>query len=345
MGTVFGTMTFVARGHDNDCIGFFQTFHHLLIVTGIRKACGGSTQRQVNRIAAQNNGIFNGGHIVRGISAAHQTEYLQHNDLCIRGITGYLNGFQRIYHLSVFFNVAVSGSNAGHMGAMVRCTIPIMGHIIIHAVYIVKGKGDLIAVVSILGCGGLVLLHNMELSHLFGQLILVQKIQRGYIFFVTLSCSSCILLQSIQEGFVGEGLVICVKAGINDGNPHTCAGVSRLPCSTGTRHTGGTGHQRVRLGTIHTFRHRILCLQHYFLNAIYLRNFLDLTILNVGRDHIGHQGQIPLNIQFLTKDLFDLFHNGILFRFEIIAVFHSLVIFRNTVCGIFIDCSDIFQEN
>ena len=339
-------MALVAGRYGYHSIRLLQTLHNQLIITGIGEACNQSAQREVNGVATQNDRILNSCHEVGSIGAAHFAEYLHNNDLRIRRVTCYLYCFHRIHHLTVLFNIAVCSCNTGNMGTVVSGVILFMGDIIVKAVHIVKRKGDFCAIVGLVSCGCLVLADHMKLIQLCRYLFLIQKVQRGYIFFIAYACCCRILLQGIQEGFAGKGLMVCVQAGVNDCNSHTCAGVACLPGGTRSGHTGGTGHQGVCIRAVHTFRHRILALQYDFSYALNLRDFLNLSILDIGGNHIGHQGQVPLNIQFLTKYGFNRFHDFVLTLCQLLTIGHCFIIFRNAIGGIaLVNGSILLQED
>ena len=329
--TIDCAVALVAGRYGYHSIRLLQTLHNQLIITGIGEACNQSTQREVNGVATQNDRILNSCHEVGSIGAAHFAEYLHNNDLRIGRIACYFYGFQCIHHLTVLFNVAVCGCNTGHMRTMVSSVILFVGDIVVKAIHIVKRKGDFCAIVSLVSCGRFVLADHMKLIQFCRHLFLIQKIQRGYIFFIAYTCCRRILLQGIQECFFGKRLVIRIQAGVNDCNSHTCAGVACLPGGTRSGHAGGTGHQRVCIRAFHAFRHRILTLQYDFLHAFNLRDFLNLSVLDVGRNHIGHQCQIPLNIQILTQYGFNRFHDFILTLCQFLTIGHCFIIFRNAI--------------
>ncbi len=79
----------VACGDGDNRIRFLQASQKLLIGRVEGEAGGAGAQRQVDRVAAQNDGVLNGCHIVRVVGAAVDAEDLHGDDLRIRRDTGH----------------------------------------------------------------------------------------------------------------------------------------------------------------------------------------------------------------------------------------------------------------
>ena len=71
-------MAVVASGSHHHGVGLYQLVHELLIRFAPTETCAVRAQGQVYAVAAQNNGVFQGGKVVRLIGAAINAEDLHH---------------------------------------------------------------------------------------------------------------------------------------------------------------------------------------------------------------------------------------------------------------------------
>ena len=137
-----------------------------------------------------------------------------------------------------------------------------------------------------------------------------------------------------------------VQAGVNDGNPHTGAGVARLPGQIGLGHLGRHGHVgHIRSAVVGLLR-LVPSLQNDLLNAGNLLDGSDIAISHIGRNGVGCQGQIPDNIQLLSQGALDGGRHLILRILQIRPVSHRRIILCNVLGGeASIQGRRIFQEN
>src|SRR5699024_7796380 len=89
---------------------------------------GGGTQRQVHGIAAQNDRVFNGGHIVGIIRAAGLAEDLHDNDLGIGRVAHYAHRVHGRDIVVAGLHQTVRHRDAGHVGAVLAGAVVVMGH-------------------------------------------------------------------------------------------------------------------------------------------------------------------------------------------------------------------------
>ena len=120
----------VAHGRDQDSVCLRERIQQL----GIGLASGftgqGRAQGHIHGIAAQQNGVFDGRHVVGVIGSAAFAKDLHGNNLGIRGHTLYQNLIQGFGVGAIAIGyVGVGSSNARHMRPVLRLGIVVMGHI------------------------------------------------------------------------------------------------------------------------------------------------------------------------------------------------------------------------
>ena len=129
-----------------------------------------------------------------------------------------------------------------------------------------------------------------------------------------------------------KGLVICIRAGINDGNPHTRAGIAGHPGDVYPSHAHG--HCHVGLCCLRLCRLRLIAgFQNHILHTGLAPNRLQLAIGHIGRDDVGSQGQIPLHIQRRTGHPGKLRDRIFLLSPELLPVGHGCWVFRHACRG------------
>ena len=295
----------VACGHDHHGIGLLQVFQEggVDVVEGGARV--GTAEGQVHRITAEQNGILNGGHVVGFVGTAQLAEDLHGEELGIRSRTGGVDGFHGI-GIAVFRgDEAVGGGDAGHMGAVLALAVPVMGHVVI-AVHIVEGKGQLFAEIELLS-GHIGLFGDVQAAQDLRQLPGVQQVQGCQIGIRVHICLLGAEGQGVKIRAVVEGLVIGVRARVDDGHTGARAGKARAPGGVGSGHdAGGVGHG---LNGALGGHGGVLLLLNHGLHAVDGRDGVDVAALDIGGDHIAHQGQVPDHIQGLTPQ--DLTGDGL----------------------------------
>ena len=298
-------MAGVSCGHDHYGIGLLQVFQEggVDVVEGGARV--GTAKRQVHCVTAKQNGILDGGHVVGFVGTAQLAEDLHGDDLGIRGRTGGVDGFHSIGVAVFRGDEAVGGGDAGHMGAVLALAVPVMGHVVI-AIHIVEGEGQLFAEIELLS-SHTGLFGDVQAAEDLGQFPGVQQVQGCQI-----SIQVHIFLlgaegQGVKVRAVVEGLVIGVRARVDDGYAGARAGESCAPGSVGSGHdAGGMGHG---LNGALGGHGGVLLLLHHGAHAVDGRDGGDAAAGNIGGDHIADQGQVPDHIQRLAPQ--DLAGNGL----------------------------------
>ena len=163
-------------------------------------------KRQVHCVTPQDNGVFNGRHIVRVVGATGFAEDLHGDDLGVRGHALGLHGLQsRSKGPILLGDVGVCRCNPGHVGAMLRLLVVVMGDIQV-PVNVVKTKGQFPAHIQVL-CRVILGRHsaaNIQLIQNCGNLLRIQQIQLLLIVLQGLPLQLRPASQSILEASAGE---------------------------------------------------------------------------------------------------------------------------------------------
>ncbi|CDB29331.1 unknown [Firmicutes bacterium CAG:137] len=221
-------------------------------------------------------------------------------------------------------DIGVSCRDAFHMGAVLALGIVVMGdvQIIVHVVVAKRNFGVDIQLVR-RDAG------HVKLVHYPVDFCRVQQVVVCY----RLTSIGCLFLQGVVKGAGVEGLVICVDTGVNDGNPRSCTGVAGGIRCAGTDHRGGSGHVGIRFQLGIYYSGVIPVFYVHTLDAWHLFNFRDLTVLHIGGNRVGSQGQIPNHIQLFTSGFFDFgLHIGLVLL-QAGAVGHGRMVVGNVLCG------------
>ena len=319
----------ITGGHNHHGVGVHQAVQDILVCTVGGHTGGGGTQRQVHGIAAQNDRVFNGGHIVGIIRAAGLAEDLHDNDLGVGRVAHYAHRVHGRDIVVAGLHQTVRHRDAGHVGAVLAGAVVVMGHVQV-LVNIVVSKGGLQVQIQI--CGGDLrrTLRNVELTQLLRHLGLVHHINGSQIILILHVVVAGVLRQSYGQSIGIHGLVVPIQAGVDDGHPHACAGVAGLPGQVGTRHLGGNGH--VGLCSVCGLGF-VFCLQNHLLYAGERFDFCNLTIFHIGRDDVGRQRQVPRHVQLLTNGLFNGIGQFGLLILEVFPIRHCRSVFCNVHGG------------
>ena len=143
-------MSTVAGGYSHDDIAVSKAGKQRLIGCTTSEAWVSRAQRQIDRVATQNDRIFDGGQIIGVIGATIDAKDLHDHKLCIRCHTHSTNGVNCLAERAVcIVNIPVGGSNASHMGSMAALLIPVVIHISALIVNVVVAKGHFGVLVQI----------------------------------------------------------------------------------------------------------------------------------------------------------------------------------------------------
>ena len=321
----------VTRRNGYDSVTLCQGVQNFSInvCTGIAAVARiGRAQGQVDGVAAQNDSVFYGGQIVGVIGASCHTEDLHDNELRIRRHPLDMAFLQRMGKASILpGNIGIGSRNACHVGAVLTGRIQDMGQVYI-PVHVVETEGDLF--VHIQGAG--LKICKIQLIQNTLNLLFVQQVQLGGIGVIVHARILGIALEGVAESVGLEALMGDVNAGVNHSNAHTLAGV---PGSV-RRGAADLGAGGSHVGVCHLLpvHHRggVAGLQDHILHAWDSLYRLNLAILQAGRDDVGGQGHIPMDLQLLSQGLADLGGDCLLVRPQGLPISHSCIILRNP-CG------------
>ncbi len=314
----------VAGGNGYDGIGLAEGIQNVLIFLKIGITGVAGTQRQVHRIGAQQNRVFDGNHIVGIVSAALVAEHLHHKNLRVGRVTYNANLAGRAHILVALFQVTVGGRNTGNVRAVLSLGVVQVGHIQV-VIHIAETESDLFVSVQIFRSNGAVLFISVQLFQNRSDFRSVQQILLGNILVIGHTGGLGVFSQRVLERIVVERLMIGVQAGIDDGDTGTCAGVAGLPGSVCAGHLGRNRH--VGLIAAYGVDSRLITSFHDdFRNAGNLFDLSDLAELYVGGDHIRSQSHVPDHIQLLAGGLGNGLFYALLVRLQIRTVRHSSLI-------------------
>ena len=135
----------------------------------------------------------------------------------------------------------------------------------------------------------------------------------------------------MQESIIVHRLMIRIQPGIDDRDPAASAGIAQLIpgiCCADHVFAGVGGHRVICLAAARDGRF-IVALALDLAHAIQALDERDLLDLHVRGDRVRKQGQVPLHIQRVTKDGFDLRRERFLLRFQRVAVGRGALVFGN----------------
>ena len=305
----------VACGHADHGAGLGDAVHDLgVILAHAAEAGGAGAQGQVHAVAAQDDGVLNGGHVVGVIGTAIGAEDLHDHQLGVGGHALHLHALQGGDEAVILGDVGVGGGDAGHVGAVLTLLVAHVIHGVV-LVDIVIREGDLGVQVDLVGGD----LDVQALENVLRQAILGQDAHAGLVL-----CQGLAVLQVLGQGVLiprgGEGLLRRVQAGIDDGDLAARAGVACCPSSAGADLGGGGRHAGiVGLGLIH--HHGLIAvLDQDGLDAPDALDLPDLVIADVGGDDVGGQRQVPDHIEAVIQLGVDPLGDALLLALEAVAV-------------------------
>ena len=322
-----------------------QAVHDVLVA--VAPSCTGSTgtQRQVDGIAPEHNGVLNGSHIVGVIGSAVGVEYIHCNDLSVRCYTLHIDRIQCRGECSIAVrNIRVGSGDTGNMRAVTVAHI-VVSHVVV-TVGIVKAKGKLSVNVKRTRIN--FELADIKLGNLIHDLLLTQQVERRNVVIITHARLFGQQTDGVAPALFGERLVVGISAGIYDGN--SAAGTRIAGCigRCRTGHLRGSCHQRViSLGAGYHSR-LITGFNDDIFHAVELQNGRDLPILHICGNDVRSKRQVPLNIKSAAAQHFRgdfLRHYGLLAH-QTVTVADRAGILRNRL-GLKpgVNCRRSFQNN
>ena len=306
----------VAGGHADHGAGLGDVVHDLgVILVHAAEAGVAGAQGQVHAVAAQDDGVLDGGHVVGVIGSAARAEDLHDHQLGVGGHALHLHALQGGGEGAVILlDVSVGGGDAGHVGAVLALLVAHVIHGVV-LVDVVIREGDLGVQVDLVGGD----LDVQALENVPRQAVLGQDAHAGLVL-----CQGLAVLQVLGQGVLiprgGEGLLLRVQAGIDNGDLAAHAGVACCPSSAGADLGGGGRHVGVvGLGLIH--HHGLIAvLDQDGLDAPDALDLLDLVIADVGGDDVGGQRQVPDHVEAAIQLGVDPLGDALLLALEAVAV-------------------------
>ena len=312
----------VTGGDGHHGVGLLQGGEQIGVGGVEGEAGAAGTQGQVDGVTAQDDGVLDGGHVVGVVSTAVGTEDLHGDDLGVGGLTLDVGVLQSLGEGAVTHgDPGVGGGDALNVGAMLALLVVVVGDLVV-AVDVVVAEGDLLVVVQAVSLQAL----DVQELQLGGDLLQIQQIQLGVVLLDGLALSLGVQREGVGQALGGEGLVIGVDTGIDDGNTAACTGVAGLPDIDGAGHDGGGDLIGVQLllGALGHHGRLVDVLQDDLGDA---GNGLDLGNVaeaDIGGDQVGGQGQIPDHVQLIAGGPLDLCGQVLLPGLQLGAVGHRL---------------------
>ena len=314
----------VAGGDGHNRIGIRQAVEQG-IIGAVGMAGHGGTQREVHRIAAQEDRILQRRHVVGVIRAAVSAEDLKGQQLCIRRNANNAVLLPRGMQIAVRVlgpDIGVCRRNAGNVGPVIALGIVVMGDVQA-LVNVVKAIRHLRITIQLLGAHTGHLLSGVQLGQHLRHLVLGQQVIIGD----GLIEPGSRALQAIQEGLLVKAGMVQIQTGIDHADPAAGAGVAVRPGTVRADHKPGRGgirHSRVRL---------ILVLDVDALHAGHSLNGLHLVVAHRRSYTIDPNGKLIANLQVSAQLLGQLRHLGQLLLLQLVAVGHGRLVFANVHGG------------
>ena len=339
-GRVVGSVvphTAVAGGEGNDKAVLDELVHDGLIAAGEAEAGGAGAEGQVRGVAAQNDGVLDGDHVVGIVSAAALAEDLHDNQLCVGSDALGADGLEGRLELVADLDKAVGRRDAGNVGAVLALGIVHVHDVADVLVNVVVTVADLgVAVGRSAGADVGVQLTLDSLDGFRGQ-----QVEGRNVVVIGHALFRGGLSKSVLKAFGGEGLVLNVGTGVDDSDLAAGAGVAIGPRDVGADHVGGGAvfglvNLLINLGLVAVF-------QENCAHAVDSLDGVDLTVEDVRGDEVGGKGQIPHDVQLPADRLFDPGGHSSLVGAEFVAIGHSGRVFRDTVGAELVQGSGLVQ--
>ena len=302
----------VARRDRNDHMIVEHIVHQIvqrLLIGGVRigEAGGGGTERQVDRVRAQIDRVFDRRKVVRlGCARMCRAEDLHDEDLRVGRHADRADGLRRVDVAGTALDKAVCRRDTGDVGTVVARRIVLMIHRGV-AVDVVECERDLCVQIR-LGRG--------QRSQ---ALLRVQLIQRVVVDLLHQRDRFAGLSDRVLERIRVHALMIGVETGVDDRDSAACAGVAELlPGVHGADHIfAGVRRVRVRRNGLRRF------VPVFDLNGLDARDPADhgkIPIGDLNGDRVCQQRQVPFHGQLVTDRLFDRCLHRILLLLQGFAV-------------------------
>ena len=318
--------TGVAGGDADDCARFRQVVQDGLVFSVGAGAGVGRTQGQVDAVAAQNDCIFDGCHVVRRVSAAGLAEDLHGDQLCIRCNALCMDAFKGCNKAALAVrDVAVGCGDTGNVRAVFAGFVVVVREVEIF-VNVVVAERQLGIDVELFRRDALCALRNVQLAEDFFDIRCGHQVD----FF---ACRF-VFGDGIFKRFRVEALMVRIRTGVDDGNLAADAIVAGCPCKAAADHFAGGRH--VRVDRFNTGHHRIIAVFHNDgFNAFDSFDGFNAAVGDVRRNEVGCKGQIPDDVQvFAAQGFFgNLLSQRILPSLQVLPVGDCLAVFCNVLNG------------
>ena len=293
----------VAGGHGDHHAVLQQAVHDVLVALGEGQTRLAGTEGQVGAVAAQDDGVLDGGHVVGIVSAAAVAEDLHRDELRVGGNALDADLGQRAdVAARAVRDVAVGRGDTGDVGAVGALRVVLVGHVKV-AVHVAVAVGDLGVDVGLGAHAGVELIAD-------GGDVVRGHQQRGV---------QAVLLIGVEQGVGIEGLVIPGHAGVDDGDLAARAGVAGGPGGGGAGLDGGGAHVGL-VRHLHGLVQLITVLDDDVLHAGDGADRLEIGVQDVGGNHVAREGDVPLHVQGLARGGLDAGGHGRLLRFQALTV-------------------------
>ena len=244
----------------------------------------GRAERQVDRVAVEQQGVLEGRHIVRIIRAAALAEDLHRQDLRIRRHADhavFLAGRVQIAVGVLRPDIGIRGGDTGNVRAVVALRVVVMGDVQI-LIDVVERIGDLGRAVELIGRQAAHALRCMQTGQDLRDVLFRHQIIIGDL----LTEAGRGALEAIKERALVKARVVDIQAGIDDGDPAACAGVAVGPGVIGADHRA----RRSRVGLVDI---RLVLIFHIdALNAVHGADRLHLAVGHTRGNAVHADGEL-----------------------------------------------------
>ena len=273
----------VAGGDGHDGVRVLETGKQLVVIAE-GMAGDGRAERQVDRVAVEQQGVLEGRHIVRIIRAAALAKDLHRQDLRIRRHADhavFLAGRVQIAVGVLRPDIGIRGGDTGNVRTVVALRVVVMGDVQI-LIDIVERIGDLGRAVELIGRQAAHALRCMQTGQDLRDVLFRHQIIIGDL----LAEAGRGALEAIEERALVKARMVDIQAGIDDGDPAACAGVAVGPGVIGADHRAC----RSRVGLVGI---RLVLIFHIdALNAVHGADRLHLAVGHTRGNAVHADGEL-----------------------------------------------------
>ena len=331
----------VACGHADDHTIGGEAVHDVReLASHTAEAGRAGAEGQVDRVTAENDGVFDRRHVVGVIRAAARAEDLHGHDLRIGCNALHKNLLQCAGERAVTVgDIGVGSCDAFHVGAVLALRVAHMVNRVV-LIDVVVCERDLVVQIRLVRSDFRVQLRK----DFVGQIGLGQDADAGLVGIERHALLFRVQLHRVVVAVSGEGLLLIVDAGVDHGDLAASTGITCRPSSVGTDLRRRGGHIRVcRTGRDdHGF---IAGLDQDALDAGDLFDLLDRIIANVCRNEVCSECQVPRNIQLCAGRGADLAGHVDLCALQTAAIGSSRSIGRNVIRAEALERRSLFQHD